>query len=231
MVEMTTWTSRAMDGEALDVVKLGELAVVVVGEEGHELLLGLFAEIAGVDEKENARGTSVLQQPVDLGDRGEGLAGPRGHLDERAGPVGLQRSLEFGDGLDLALAQAGGVERRERADTCPKRHPCPRMGLERRRAVEGEDLSGSRIRVAPVREPRDLSRALVQKRQRLGIGYPFELGGGVPFRLLLDGGDPFAPGVRFGFDDADGPPFAEEDISRRGRCRWGIRALRCPTRR
>ena len=162
--------------------------------------------------KRTRRGVGVLEQPVDLRDRGEGLAGPRSHLDERAGPVGLQRSLEFGDGLNLALAQAGRVERRERGDTCPKRHPCLRMGLERRRTVEGEDLPGSRIRVAAVREPRDLSRALVEKRQRLGIGHPLELGVGVPFRLLLDGRDPFAPGIRLGFDDADGLPVAEEDV-------------------
>ena len=48
-------------GEPLDVVELRELAVVVVGDEGHELLFGLLAQVAGVDEKEDAAGVRVLE--------------------------------------------------------------------------------------------------------------------------------------------------------------------------
>ena len=71
-------------GEPLDVVELRELAVVVVGDEGHELLFGLLAEVPCIDEKEDAAGVRVLQQAVDLRDRGEGPAGAGRHLDERA---------------------------------------------------------------------------------------------------------------------------------------------------
>ena len=77
-------------GEPLDVVKLGELAVVIAGDERHELLLGLLAQVAGVDEKEDAAGVRVLEKAVDLGDRGEGLARAGRHLEERAGPVSLE---------------------------------------------------------------------------------------------------------------------------------------------
>lgn len=71
---------------------------------------------------------------------------------------------------------------------------------------------GSRSGVAPVGEPGDLPGVLGEERQWLGIGHPFELGVGVPFRLLLNDGYPFTLGVRFGFDDADGLPVAEEDV-------------------
>ena len=37
--------------QALNVVDLGELAIVVVWDEGHELLFGLLAQVAGVDQK------------------------------------------------------------------------------------------------------------------------------------------------------------------------------------
>ncbi len=56
--------------EALDVVELGELAVVVTGHIGHEFLLGLFTQIPGVYEKQDAIGVSVFEQPVDRRDSG-----------------------------------------------------------------------------------------------------------------------------------------------------------------
>jgi len=59
----------------LDVVELRELAVVVIGDEGHEFLFGLLVQVPGVDEEENAAGSGMLQQAVDLRDCGEGLAG------------------------------------------------------------------------------------------------------------------------------------------------------------
>ena len=58
----------------------------------------------------------MLQQAVHLRDGGEGLAGPGRHLDESARLVGLQRNFKIGDRPELALAQAGGVQRRERGD-------------------------------------------------------------------------------------------------------------------
>ena len=47
--------------EALDVVKLGEFAVVVAGHVGHEFLLGLFAQIPGIHQEEDAPGVGVLE--------------------------------------------------------------------------------------------------------------------------------------------------------------------------
>jgi hypothetical protein len=100
-------------GEAGDGVEFGELAVVVGGHVGEELLLGLLAEVAGVHEEEHAADAGVLEQAVDRRDGGEGLARAGGHLDEGAGLGGLEGSVEVGDGVDLAVAQAGGVDRRK----------------------------------------------------------------------------------------------------------------------
>ena len=91
-------------GEPLDIVELGELAVVVVGDVGHELLFGLLGQVAGVDEEEDAAGVRMLEEAVDLRDGREGLARARGHLDERARPVGLQGGFQIGDGVGLAVA-------------------------------------------------------------------------------------------------------------------------------
>ena len=88
--------------KALDVVKLGELAVVVAGHVGHEFLLGLFTQIPGVHEKKDALGVGVFEQPVDRGDGGVGLARAGGHLDERARAVVLEGRLQLLDGADLA---------------------------------------------------------------------------------------------------------------------------------
>ena len=78
--------------------------------------------------------------------------------------------------------------------------------------MEGEGLPRTRIRVAPVREPRDLPRALVEKGQRFGVRDPLELGLGVALRLLFDGCELGAPVVRLGLHDADGLSVNEENI-------------------
>ena len=63
---------------------VGELAAVVGGGELLEFVVGLAAEVAAVDEEEDALGTGELDEAVGLGDGGEGLAGAGGHLDEGA---------------------------------------------------------------------------------------------------------------------------------------------------
>src|ERR1043165_9547809 len=84
--------------EPMDGVKLGELAVVVAGGEGHELLLGLFAQVPGIHEEEDAFGFGVLEQAIDFRDGGEGFAGAGGHLDEGARAILFERTFEVGDG-------------------------------------------------------------------------------------------------------------------------------------
>ncbi len=94
--------------EPVHAVELGEFAVIVVGQIGHELLLRLLAKVSGVDEKEDLAGAGVFEQPVDGGDGGEGLARAGGHLDEGARFVLPEGFLERGDGVELTLAQAIG---------------------------------------------------------------------------------------------------------------------------
>ena len=67
MVVMTTLARGAdgVRGEALDVVELGELAVVVGRAVALELLLGLLAEVVAVDEEEDAPRAAELDEAVD----------------------------------------------------------------------------------------------------------------------------------------------------------------------
>ena len=81
--------------------------------------------------------------------------------------------------------------------------------------VEGEDFAGARIGVAPVREPRDLPRTLVEKGQRFGVRNPLQLRLGVTLGLLFDCREPYSPTVRLGLDNSDGPPVGEEYVVRR----------------
>ena len=47
--------------EPLDVVEFGEFSVVVAGHVSHEFLLGLFAQMLGIYQKEDALGVSVFE--------------------------------------------------------------------------------------------------------------------------------------------------------------------------
>ena len=108
MVQMQTCASGEMNDEfsRWTCVKLGELAVVVVRNIGHEFLFGLLAEIARVDKEEDALGVGEFQQAINLGDGGEGLARSGRHLDEGARLVLLERRFEVLDRGNLAVAQA-----------------------------------------------------------------------------------------------------------------------------
>src|SRR6266567_7328840 len=69
--------------QVLDVVKLGELAAVVGRDELLEFFQGLVAEVAAVDEEEDAARAGELDEAVNEVDGGVGLAAAGGHLDER----------------------------------------------------------------------------------------------------------------------------------------------------
>ena len=92
----------------LDVVKLGELAAVVGRDELLEFFQGLVAEVAAVDEEEDAARAGELDEAVNEVDGGVGLAAAGGHLDEGAAFVGGEGFLEVADGFDLRGPEIGG---------------------------------------------------------------------------------------------------------------------------
>src|SRR6266568_4299944 len=87
--------------QVLDVVKLGELAAVVGRDELLEVFQGLVAEVAAVDEEEDAARASELDEAVNEVDGGVGLAAASSHLDEGAAFVGDEGFLEVANGFDL----------------------------------------------------------------------------------------------------------------------------------
>ena len=91
----------------LDVVKLGELAAVVGRDELLEFFQGLVAEIAAVDEEEDATRAGELDEAVNEVDGGVGLAAAGSHLDEGPAFVGGEGALEVADGFDLRGPEVG----------------------------------------------------------------------------------------------------------------------------
>ena len=109
MVEMQTRLTRSSCArlQVLDVVKLGELAAVVGRDELLEFFQGLVAEVAAVDEEEDAARAGELDEAVNEVDGGVGLAAAGGHLDEGAAFVGGEGFLEVADGFDLRGPEIG----------------------------------------------------------------------------------------------------------------------------
>ncbi len=93
-------------GQALDDVFLGELEVVVGRDVLLEFLERLVAEVAAVDQEQHAPRAGELDQAVDEGNRGEGLARAGGHLDQGARAVFPQGVFEVVDGRDLRGPEA-----------------------------------------------------------------------------------------------------------------------------
>ena len=113
---MTTWLEShdGVRGEALDVVQLGEEPVAVGGAVALELLLGLLPEVAAVHQEEHPARAAVLDEPVDGRDGGDRLARAGRHLDQRAGAVLLEGTLEVRHRLDLVRVERVRIERRQR---------------------------------------------------------------------------------------------------------------------
>ncbi len=166
--------------QPLHGVKLGELAVIVERGVGHHFLLGLFAQVAGVDQEQDAFALGEFQQAIDGGDGSVGLACAGGHLDQRARAVGLERFFQIDDGGMLAVAQAFvRGERRNVVQPLAQRVALRQPFLERFRAVEVEYLARTRLGIAAIGEAGDDAGALVEERQRLFVVDPLELGGGI----------------------------------------------------
>ena len=71
------------------------LRAVVGGDELLEFFQGLVAEVAAVDEEEDAARAGELDKAVNEVDGGVGLAAARGHLDQCAAFVGGGPELGF----------------------------------------------------------------------------------------------------------------------------------------
>src|SRR5438477_10981609 len=87
--------------QVLNIVKLGELPAVVGRDELLEFFQGLVAEVAAVDEEEDAARAGELNEAVNEVDGGVGLAAAGGHLDKGAAFVGSEGFFEVADGFDL----------------------------------------------------------------------------------------------------------------------------------
>ena len=192
-------------GQALHVVQLGEFSAVVGRGVSHELLVRLPAKVARVHQKQNAFGLAELEQTINRGDGGEGLARAGRHVNEGARLVQRQRGFEPGHGADLATAQVafgqrGHVVLEAAAQRIGLGQPlCQGFGLE-----EMKDFAGAWCGVAAIGEADELASAFKQKRQRGLVLAPFERGAGVALGLRFVRGEVGALLVALGLDDAHG---------------------------
>lgn len=124
--------------QVLDDVGVGEAVGGARRVEVLEFLERLVAEVVAVHQKQDALGARLADQPVGERAGGEGLAGAGGELDQRLGPVLGQRGFEVGDGVDLAVAQAARVQRRQVAQPGAQGFGLAQPVVQRLGAVEGE---------------------------------------------------------------------------------------------
>jgi hypothetical protein len=148
--------------------------------------MGLFAEVAGIDQKQDALGAAELEQAIDRGDGGEGLARAGGHVHEGEGLVQRQRLFQPGDGADLAVAQVrfgqrGHLLGQAAAQGVWLRQP----GGQRFRLEEMEDFARARRRVGVVGEADDLAGGLEQESAAGVLSLRHLRGGGVALGLAF----------------------------------------------
>ncbi len=110
----------------------------------------------------------VLEQSPAEGAGSEGLAGAGGHLDQRAGLILGKRGLQAGDGVDLAVAQAGSVQRRQVLEPAAQGVGFLQPAVQRLRLVEGEDAARAWLWVARIAEVSLLAGGLVVEDERVG---------------------------------------------------------------
>src|SRR2546430_4977680 len=91
----------------LDVVKLGEFAAVVGRDELLKFFQRLIAEVATVDQKQNAPCAGKFNKAINEIGSGVCLAAAGGHLDKRTTFVCSERFLEITDRFDLRGPKIG----------------------------------------------------------------------------------------------------------------------------
>src|SRR5437870_13799231 len=91
----------------LNIVEFGELPTVIRRDKLLKFFQRLIAEVATVDEKEDAPCAGEFNKSINKIGSGVGLAAASGHLDEGAPFVGGEGALEVVDGFDLCGPKIG----------------------------------------------------------------------------------------------------------------------------
>jgi hypothetical protein len=158
----------------LHVVELVELATRAGDVEAVELLERLLAQVAAVDQEQDALRSALGDQPLGDVGRSERLARTGCHLDESPRAVVLERGLEVGDRLVLGIAQPRGLllgrQRLDVVHTCTQRsvavvtvvldHVVERFG-----PMEPEHPACGGFRIEATGEPRLVARRLISERE------------------------------------------------------------------
>ena len=198
--------------QTLHAVQFGEFAVIVARRVAHHFLLGLFAQVTGIHQKQDAAGIGEFQQSIHGRNRGIRLAGAGGHLDQGARPVVFERFFQVIDGDFLTIAQTGGIKGRQSLQTATQRRALQQPFLQGFRMVEAENFARARLGVTSIGETGNRPGALIQKRQGLAIADPFQFGGGVFGGLFFHRSELVAVLFGFGFDNANWLAVDEQNV-------------------
>ena len=132
------------DGDALGPVEAAprpQHVARVVAEVVGEGVLGLGGEGDPVHQEEDAGDRAGLEQALDEGGGGAGLAGPRRHLDEELPPPARHLGRERLDAVDLVAAVHDPSIDRHVGQRAPQR-VCGDPAFQIVLGVEGGDLTG-----------------------------------------------------------------------------------------
>jgi hypothetical protein len=158
----------------LDVVQLGEFAMLFRGRELLKLVLGLPPQIVAVHEEENALCARMLDEPITEITGGKGFPAAAGHLNQGARTAVRERILQVTNRFDLRGPEFFFDERWHVLEARTQRRT-RLLGLihqpvgHRFGAVERKHEPAARIRLHEVRKPRLNAGALIAKRQGLAV--------------------------------------------------------------
>lgn len=164
--------------QPLDIVQFGKFPVVVVRLVGHELLLGLFAEVFGIHQKKDALGIGMFEQSVNESAGGIGLPSPGGHLDEGFRFVPFERIFQIFHRHNLSGAQPGLIQFREMLESLAQAIALFQPFGKSFWLEKMEDTAAPWLGVTVVGEAGDSARTFKDKGERVVVEV-FEFGRGI----------------------------------------------------
>jgi hypothetical protein len=171
MVVMTTLAAglMALLVRRWDREQLGELAGVVRGLVVGELVVGLLAEVAAIDEEQDRAGVGVAEAAVASADGRVRLAGAHRHLDERPRVGSGQRSVQPGQGTGLHGPERRIVHRRQFAERSAERPGLGEDPGEGFRTGEVEEFATAGSRIEAIGKLDDGAVGLEQEREGASV--------------------------------------------------------------
>ena len=196
----------------MNAVDLRKRPGIITGTVGQEFAFCLFAKAAGIHQEEDAVHLAILQKPIDRCDGSERLACAGRHLNECAGLVVGEGSVQILNGGNLTLAKPRCIQGRKMLHVVAEGIRLFEQRREGFRPVKRKDFAGPVLDIRIIREAGQLIGGFVSKADAVFAFDPLKRAVCIPGGLLLHRGDIFSGFAFLGLDNADGHAFDEERI-------------------